>query len=60
MAERLSPIRCGRCAKIVGHMNKNIPGAESGGMCKSCEKAFTFYGVVAAPCQRPCCQEASA
>lgn len=57
MVERLSPIRCGRCNKIIGHMNKTVPGAESGGMCKSCEKAFTYYGVVAAPCPRPCCRE---
>lgn len=55
MATRLSPIRCGQCGKVVGHMNKSVPGAEGGGMCLRCEKAMTYYGVITAPCPRPCC-----
>jgi hypothetical protein len=54
MAERLSPIRCGRCGHPVGHMNKRVPGAEAGGLCTRCTRdemgkqirVFTYYGVV--------------
>ena len=54
MAERLSPVRCGRCNWPVTHMNKAVPGAESGGLCTRCTRdeqgrkisVYTFYGVV--------------
>lgn len=59
MVSRLSPVLCGRCNRPVGHMNKMVPGAESGGMCTRCEKGppFTYLAVVAAPCPKPCCRE---
>lgn len=54
MAERLSPIRCGRCGHPVGHMNKNVPGAEAGGLCTRCTRdehgkplrVFTYCGII--------------
>lgn len=57
MVERLSPVRCGRCNAPVGHMNKAVPGAESGGLCTNCTrdergvkiKVYTYYAVVSTP-----------
>jgi len=55
MAERLSPLRCGRCGWPVAHLNKRVPGAEGGGLCTRCTKdertgkplmVFTYYGVI--------------
>jgi hypothetical protein len=59
MAERLSPVRCGRCNWPVGHMNKAVPGAEAGGLCTRCTRdesgksirVFTYYGIVVASTQ---------
>lgn len=56
MLERLSPIRCGRCNSPVGHMNKSVVGAESGGLCTRCTRAengkpmavYTYVAVVSA------------
>lgn len=54
MAERLSPIRCGRCNTPVAMMNQQVPGAEGGGLCRRCKKdengrdirVYTYIGVV--------------
>ncbi len=53
MAERLSPVRCGRCNWPVAHMNRSVPGAEAGGLCTRCTsengrpiKVYTYVGVV--------------
>lgn len=59
MAERLSPIRCGKCGWPVAHMNKMVPGAEGGGVCLRCEKAFTYYAIIEADCRKPCCTKES-
>lgn len=59
MVDRLSPVRCGRCNRPVGHLNKAVPGAEAGALCTNCTrdengrvKVYTFYGV--APCACGC------
>jgi hypothetical protein len=59
MAERLSPVRCGRCNTPVGHINKTVPGSEHAGLCTNCTKdergrvrVYTYYGV--APCACGC------
>jgi hypothetical protein len=60
MIDRLSPVRCGRCNWPVAHMNRGVPGAETGGLCTRCTsengkqiKVYTFVGVVLGDKENP-------